>query len=122
MKHNQQQKAHSHRPRIKKGDTVMVITGNDKGETGRVLEVYPKENRVLVEGIRVAKVSRKSANRQVAQGGIHEREMPIHLSNVMLVDPKDGTPTRLGVRYEKRNDGTTVRIRYAKGSNTDLKD
>ncbi|MBC8145650.1 MAG: 50S ribosomal protein L24, partial [bacterium] len=90
----------AHRPRIRKGDSVVVITGADKGKTGRVLAVYPRESRILVEGVRVAKRSyRKGANPSLPQGGIHEKEMPVHISNVMLAHPKTGAPARLGVRY-----------------------
>lgn len=106
----------SHRPRIKKGDTVVVITGADKNKSGRVLAVYPRESRVLVEGVRVAKRAyRKGANPDLPQGGIHEKEMPIHISNVMLAHPKTGAPTRMGVRYDEGKDGRRVRVRFAKG-------
>jgi large subunit ribosomal protein L24 len=106
----------AHRPRIKKGDTVVVITGADKGKPGRVLAVYPRENRVLVEGVRVAKRAyRKGANPDLPQGGIHEKEMPIHISNVMLAHPKTGAPTRTGVRYDEGRDGRRIRVRFAKG-------
>jgi large subunit ribosomal protein L24 len=121
--------AAAHRPRIKKGDQVVVITGTDKGKTGRVLAVYPRENRVLVEGVRVAKRAyRKGANPDLPQGGIHEKEMPIHLSNVMLAHPKTGAPTRMGVRYDTTGkDDRSVRVRVAKGRRgeneaVDLKD
>lgn|SRR5512133_3238828 len=114
----------SHRTRIRKGDMVVVISGADKSDTARrVLAVYPKENRILVEGVRVAKRSyRKGANPNLPQGGIHEKEMPIHISNVMLADPKTGEPTRVGVRYDTARDGRIVRVRTARKSGTDLKD
>jgi large subunit ribosomal protein L24 len=113
-----------HRPRIKKGDMVVVISGADKGEKPRrVLAVYPQENRILVEGVRVARRSyRKGANPNLPQGGIHEKEMPIHISNVMLADPKTGEPTRVSVRYETDRSGRQVRIRTARRSGTDMKD
>lgn len=118
--------APAHRPRIKKGDTVVVITGADKNKSGRVLAVYPRESRVLVEGVRVAKRHyRKGANPDLPQGGIHEKEMPIHISNVMLAHPTTGAATRTGVRYDEGKDGRRVRVRFAKGPDgetVDLKD
>ena len=79
--------------RIKKNDEVMVIAGNYKGKTGRVLEVYPKKDKVLVEGINVRKRHMRP-NNQYPQGGIISKELPIHISNVMLID-SDGNPTRV---------------------------
>ena len=93
--------------KIKKGDIVKVIAGNDKGETGRVLRVYPQNMRVLVEGVNVRKRhTRPSQSNQ--KGGILSKEMPIHYSNVQIVDT-DKNPTRIGVR----NEGDT-KVRYAK--------
>ena len=116
MSKNQMNKSGAaHRPRIKKGDTVVVIAGADKTKTGRVLAAYPRENRVLVEGVRVAKRAyKKGASTELPQGGIHEKEMPIHISNVMLAHPKTAKPARMGVRYDEK-DGRRVRVRYAKG-------
>lgn len=109
------------RPRIKKGDEVMVITGEDKGTQGRVLEVYPDKNRILVEGVAIARRSyKKNVNPNLPQGGIHDKGMPIHISNVMLVDPKSGNATRVGVRTETTKDGKTQRIRFAKASGADI--
>lgn len=113
----------SHRPRIKKGDQVVVITGADKGKTGRVLQVMPRESRVLVEGVRIAtRAYRKGANPAFAQGGLHKKEMPIHISNVMLAHPKTGAPTRVGVRYDDAKDGRVVRVRFAKGADGETVD
>jgi large subunit ribosomal protein L24 len=111
------------RTRIRKGDEVIVITGSDKSATPRrVLAVYPKIDRILVEGVRIATRSyKKGSNPDLPQGGIHKKEMPIHISNVMLVDPKDGGPTRIGVKSETK-DGRTIRTRFAKKSGTDIKD
>lgn len=81
--------------RIKKGDTAMVITGKNKGKKGRVLSVAPAEERVIIEGINIIKRHTKP-NKKYTQGGIIEKEGPIHLSNVMLVCPKCSTPTRIG--------------------------
>jgi large subunit ribosomal protein L24 len=81
--------------KIRKNDKVMVIAGNDKDKTGKVLKVFPKENRVIVEGINIRKRHTKPTQRN-PQGGIFEKEAPINVSNVMIVDPKTNVPTRLG--------------------------
>jgi large subunit ribosomal protein L24 len=81
--------------RIRKNDSVVVIAGNDKGKTGKVLKVFPKVSKVIVEGINVRKRHTKP-NQRTPQGGILEKEAPVHVSNVMLLDPKSGKPTRLG--------------------------
>ncbi|MCE7934343.1 MAG: 50S ribosomal protein L24 [Chlorobi bacterium CHB2] len=109
--------------RIKKGDEVIVISGADADSERprRVIAVYPKTGRVLVEGVNVARRAyRKNADSTYPQGGIHDKTMPIHISNVMLADPNDGGATRVGVRVEQK-DGKTVRTRYAKASGTDFK-
>lgn len=93
--------------RIKKNDKVVIITGKDKGKTGKVLRVFPKTERVLVEKINLMKKSRRRTQTN-QQGGFVELEAPIHLSNVMLADKKDGKPTRFGV--QKLKDGTRVRV------------
>ena len=92
---------------IKKNDTVMVIAGNEQGKRGRVLAVLPKENRVIVEGINIIKKHMRP-NRRYTQGGIIEREAPIHRSNVMLVCPKCDKPTRFGNRI--LDNGKKVRV------------
>jgi len=98
---------------IKKGDTVQVIAGKDKGAKGKVIETYPDRERVLVEGVnRITKHTKVGQTQRGAKtGGIIHQEAPIHVSNVMLVDPEDGRPTRVGYRREKvtktRADGTT---------------
>ena len=93
--------------RIKKNDRVMVIAGKDRGKIGKVLEVFPKADRVLVETInKVKKAQRKTQQNQ--QGGLVDIEAPIHISNVMLVDKKTNKPTRFKVSILK--DGTRVRI------------
>ncbi|MCL6513536.1 MAG: 50S ribosomal protein L24 [Alicyclobacillus sp.] len=97
--------------RIKTGDQVVVIAGKDKSKKGRVLKVLPKENRVVVEGVNIVKRHTKPSPAH-PEGGILEREAPIHASNVMLVDPKTGEPTRVG--YKFLEDGT--KVRYAKKS------
>ena len=87
---------------IKKGDTVMVITGESKGQKGRVLKVIRSKDRALVEGINM--VSRHTKpNAKAPQGGIIKQEAPIHISNIMLLDPASGIPTRVGKRLNEKN-------------------
>jgi large subunit ribosomal protein L24 len=81
--------------KIKKEDKVIVVAGNDRGRTGKVLKVFPKTLRVIVEGVNLRKKHTKPTQKS-PQGGIIEKEAPIHISNVMMVDPKSGTQTRLG--------------------------
>lgn len=105
--------------RIKVGDEVEVIAGNDKGLRGKVLRVHPKSGRLVVAGVNVVTKHQKprpSGGRAPAQGGIIEFEAAIDASNVMLVDPTSGELTRVGVRRDE--DGTA--IRYAKRSGQDL--
>lgn len=99
--------------RIKTGDKVMVIAGEDKGKTGAVVKVFPAENKAIVEGIRVAKKHRKPT--QTSAGGIEDIELPIHISNLMLVD-STGAPTRVGRRVE----GGKL-VRYSKKSGQTIK-
>ncbi|AEG43455.1 50S ribosomal protein L24 [Isoptericola variabilis] len=111
--------------KIKKGDQVIVIAGRDKGKTGRVLEVLTDSDRVVVEGVqRVTKhVKAGQTARGTRTGGIETVEAPIHVSNVMLVDPETKKPTRVGFRTEQvERDGRTrtVRVRYAKRSGKDI--
>lgn len=109
------------RIRIKKGDEVMVVTGRDKGTTARVLEVNPGTGKVIVEGVNIMKRHyRRGINANYPDGGIHEKEMPMDASNVMILDPSTGKPTRIGVRYEIDADGNRRRIRFAKGSGNDI--
>ncbi len=96
--------------RIKKGDKVVVLTGRDKGRSGEVLKVLPDEGRAVVQGINVAKRHQKQS--QTQEGGIVSKELPIHLSNIALEDPKDGKPTRVGFKMLK--DGK--KVRFAKRS------
>jgi len=98
--------------KIRKGDTVMVIAGDDKGKTGRVLSVDEVKRRVIVEKVNFVKRHTR-ARSQTQQGGILEKEAPIHLSNVMLYDPKAGKGVRVGVRLAK--DGKRERVSRATG-------
>src|SRR3954463_541427 len=92
--------------KIKKGDTVLVIAGKDKGAKGKVIQAYPERERVLVEGVnRIKKHTRVSQNQRGAEsGGIVTQEAPIHISNVMVVD-SDGNPTRIGKKAVEGEDG-----------------
>jgi large subunit ribosomal protein L24 len=106
--------------RIRRDDTVKVIAGKDRGKTGRVLRVDRAHERVFVEGLNVRKRHVKprtlrDTQRQQEVGGVVESEGPIHVSNVMLIDPKSGDPTRVGVK----RDGAR-RVRVAKRSGTEL--
>ena len=96
---------------ITKGDTVQVISGDDKGKRGKVLRVYPKTGRVTIDGINVVKRHRRAT--QTTEGGIIEFPAPIHHSKVMLVDPKTGAPTRIRRRVDE--DGTLERIAVKSG-------
>ena len=100
--------------KVKKGDTVLVIAGKDKGAKGKVIQAYPDRDRVLVEGVnRIKKHTRVSQNQRGAQsGGIVTQEAPIHVSNVMVVD-SDGKPTRVGKKTT--DDGKRVRISRRSG-------
>jgi large subunit ribosomal protein L24 len=100
--------------KVRKGDTVVVIAGKDKGAKGKVIQAYPENNRVLVEGVnRIKKHTRISQTQRGAQsGGIVTQEAPIHVSNVMVVD-SDGKPTRVG--YRTNDDGRRVRVSRRNG-------
>jgi large subunit ribosomal protein L24 len=99
--------------RIKKDDEVVVISGRDKGTRGRVLKVFPDKDRVLVEGVgRVRK--HQKPNQTNPQGGIIEKDMPIHVSKVMLLDAKTGKPTR--IRMGVDSDGKKVRVTVKSGT------
>ncbi|BBX74821.1 50S ribosomal protein L24 [Mycobacterium shinjukuense] len=104
--------------KVRKGDTVLVISGKDKGAKGKVLQAYPARNRVLVEGVnRIKKHTPISTNQRGARsGGIVTQEAPIHVSNVMVVD-SDGKPTRIGYRVDEE---TGKRVRISKRSGKDI--
>jgi large subunit ribosomal protein L24 len=104
--------------KIRRDDEVVVISGKDRGKTGRVLRVDPKKSKVFVEGLNIVKRHQRpqqvpGAQRAETVGGVIEKEGPIHISNVMLVDPKDKKPTRVGIT---REDGQ--RMRVTRRSNT----
>jgi large subunit ribosomal protein L24 len=104
--------------RIRKDDQVIVIGGKDRGKTGKVLRVDPKKEKVFVEGLNIVKRHQRpqqTAGGQTA-GGVIEREGPIHVSNVMLIDPKDGKPTRVGIEVV---DGKRLRVAKRSGQRLD---
>lgn len=101
---------------IKKNDTVVVLAGNDKGKTGKVLKVLVEENRAIVEGVHVVSKSTKPSAK-TPQGGIIKQEAPVHISNLSLIDPKSGKATRIGIKMT--DDGKKVRI--AKKSGEEIK-
>ena len=100
---------------IKKNDTVYVLAGEDKGKTGKVLKVLVKENRAIVEGVNIVSKSAKPSAKH-PQGGIIKQEAPIHISNLSLIDPKSGKPTRIAVKREGKNV-----VRIAKKSGEEIK-
>jgi large subunit ribosomal protein L24 len=102
--------------KIKKGDRVVVTTGRDKGKKGEVLKVFTKENRALVSGVNFVK--RHQAQSAKVQGGIINKEAPLHLSNLAHVDPKTGEATRVG--FKIMNDGRKVRIAKKSGEVLDV--
>lgn len=97
--------------KVKTKDKVVVLTGKDKGKTGEVLKVLPKENRVVVQGVNVVKKHTRASAR--SEGGIVEVEAPIHASNVAHIDPKDSKPTRVG--FKVLEDGRKVRVAKRSG-------
>lgn len=97
--------------KIKKGDTVVVLTGRDRGKSGEVVQVLPKEERAVVRGLNLVK--RHQRQTQTAQGGIISKEAPLHLSNIALADPKDGKATRVG--FKVLEDGRKVRVAKRSG-------
>ena len=101
---------------IKKGDIVFVNAGEDKGKTGRVLEVLVKDNRAIVEGINMVSKHTKP-NAKNPQGGIEKKEAPIHISNLNVVDPKSGKPTRIGRKLDEKG----ALVRYSKKSGEEIK-
>ena len=103
--------------RIKKGDTVVVIAGRDKGRSGEVIELRRDDGRALVRGVNIVKRHQKQSATQ--EGGIVSKEAPIHLSNIALADPKDGKPTRVGFKYVGKGD-ERKKVRVAKRSGVEI--
>ena len=101
--------------KLKKGDKVVVLTGRDKGRTGEIVQVMPKEERALVRGINLVK--RHQRQTQTQEGGIISKEAAIHLSNIAYADPKDGKPTRVG--FKILDDGRKVRFAKRSGEQID---
>ena len=104
--------SHNNKLHVKKDDTVIVITGKDKGKKGRVIAAYPRQNRVLIEGVNMVKKHTRPSQAN-PQGGIIEQEAAIHVSNVMHIDPKSGKVTRIG--YKVLDNGKKVRIAKKSG-------
>jgi len=101
--------------KIRKGDKVVVLAGRDKGRTGEVIEVNPTAGRALVRGVNLVKRHQRQTAQQ--QGGIISMELPVHLSNIAIADPKDGKPTRIG--FKVSGDGRKVRIAKRSGAEID---
>jgi large subunit ribosomal protein L24 len=97
--------------KIRKGDKVVVLTGKDKGRSGEVLSVQPKDDTAIVRGINI--IVRHQRQTQAQEGGLIRKEAPIHLSNIALADPKDGKPTRVG--FQTQADGKKVRVAKRSG-------
>ena len=106
----------SPRIRLKKGDKVVVLTGKDKGQSGEIVKMLRRQHKAVVQGVNIVK--RHTAPSQAGPGGIISKELPIHLSNLAIEDPKDGKPTRIGIRTLK--DGT--RERFARRSGEAIND
>ncbi|MGI9605564.1 MAG: 50S ribosomal protein L24 [Acidimicrobiales bacterium] len=102
--------------KIKKGDKVRVLAGKDRGKEGEVMFAFPEKNTVIVEGVNLAKKHQRATN-ETMQGGIIDKDMPMHVSNVAVVSPKDGKPTRVG--YKTLEDGTKVRVCKRTGAELD---
>ena len=106
--------------KIKKNDTVKVISGNNKGKVGRVLDVIPDKMRILVEGVNI-RVKATRPNQQTPQGGLVHKEMPIHYSNVLLVDSEKNA-TRVGYKFtdKVKSNGKAIKVRYAKTTGKEI--
>jgi large subunit ribosomal protein L24 len=103
--------------RIKKGDTVVVIAGREKGRSGEVIEMRREDGRVLVRGVNIVKRHQRQTAAQ--EGGIISKEAPVHLSNVALADPKDGKPTRVGFKFVGKGEDRK-KVRFAKRSGVEI--
>jgi large subunit ribosomal protein L24 len=103
--------------RIKKGDTVVVIAGREKGRSGEVIEMRRDDGRVLIRGVNIVKRHQRQTAAQ--EGGIISKEAPVHLSNVALADPKDGKPTRVGFKFVGKGEDRK-KVRFAKRSGVEI--
>ncbi len=101
--------------KIRKGDKVVVLAGKDKGRTGEVLRMMPKEDKAVVRGINLIRRHQKQS--QTQEGGIISKEAPIHVSSIAIADPKDGKPTRVGFEVK---DGKKVRVAKRSGASIDV--
>ena len=101
---------------VKKGDTVVVISGNSRGSEGKVLEVVREKDRAIVEGVNMVSKHTKP-NAKAPQGGIIKKEAPVHISNLMLIDPTTGKPTRVGKKLNEKD----KLVRYSKKSGEEIK-
>ena len=102
--------------KIRKGDKVRVLTGKDRGKEGEVMFAFPEKDTVIVEGVNLAKKHQRATS-ETMQGGIIDKDMPMHVSNVAVLSPKDGEPTRVG--FKILEDGTKVRICKRTGAELD---
>lgn len=105
---------------VRKGDTVVVISGKDKGKSGKVLRVFPEDRRAIVEGVNMIKKHAKPNPRLGHKGGIMEREAPVHVARLMLADPSTGEPTRIGYKFLDRADGGRRKVRVARRSGAEI--
>lgn len=101
--------------RLRKNDKVKVVSGNNKGKEGKILKIFRAKNRVIVEGVNIIKRHTRASQKN-PQGGITQKEAPVHVSNVMLIDPKAGEPTRLGIKIIEGEGSKKKRMRYGKKS------
>jgi large subunit ribosomal protein L24 len=109
--------------KIKKGDTVVVLAGRDRGREGKVILAYPDRQRVLVQGVNIIRKNTKvnfQGARGAKEGGIVTQEAPIHVSNVALVDPDSKKPARAGYRFEEAEDGTRTKVRVSRQGGKDI--
>lgn len=104
--------------KLRKGDTVKVIAGKDRGKTGTIESVLPERNRVVVTGVNIVKKAIKASG-QTKQAGLVDMPAPLHASNVMVLDPKDGKPSRIGYKVATRG-GKRTKVRVARKSGTEL--
>jgi len=101
--------------RLKKNDRVKVVSGNHKGKEGKILKIFRDKDRVIVEGVNIIKRHTKP-NQKNPQGGITQKESAIHISNIMLIDPKSNEPSRIGMQIIEGTEGKKKRMRYGKKS------